>query len=92
MADCGVGWFVCFGHSTGKVPVGFVGGIDEQDGVVMIEGEGVGADSLTGLACIAFGEVLLPGVWVARMERPGVAHELVADRCIKALSWSTSVR
>lgn len=57
----GVGWwFVGFGHATWQIPIRLVVGVNEQDSPACITQDHISAHPLTGLLCIAFGEVGVP--------------------------------
>jgi hypothetical protein len=48
---------------------GFVGGVDQEDAVLVVADEDVGADAFAGLLGVAFGQVPLPCLGVALVER-----------------------
>ena len=68
------GRLVGLGHAAGQVPVGLVGGIDEEDAAVNIAEDDVGADAFAGLPGVALGQVGVPRLWVAFVQFAVRAH------------------
>jgi Putative transposase of IS4/5 family (DUF4096) len=67
-AQCVGGRLVGLGHAAGQVPVGLVGGIDEEDAAGRVADDGVGADALVGLLGVALGQVGVPRLRAALVQ------------------------